>query len=126
MIFGEIGMGVSMLLLGIFSIMNEPTPIKVMTMFFVCFFELSIGSILWLYEAEIMPESGMPIVTLLLWIIMTIFSLFTAKFFEWFKPEGVYFGFTGIQVLGLLFIIFFIRETRGKTKEQLKYLYASE
>ena len=73
-----------------------------------------------------MQEAGLPIATLLLWIIMTIFSLFTAKFFEIFKPEGVYFGLTGINLIGLLFIIFFIKETRGKTKEQLKYLYAPE
>lgn len=59
LIFGQIGMGISLLILGILAIKEVNLGIKVFTLLFVAFFELSIGPILWLYAAEIMTETGM-------------------------------------------------------------------
>ena len=126
LIFGQIGMGISLLLLAVFALIDQPIAIKILTLFFVAFFELSIGPILWLYAAEIMTESGMAAASLITWIITIIFGLFTSKFFDLLKPVGVYFTFTGIDILGLVFIIIVIKETKGKSKEELKSLYYTE
>mmetsp|Transcript_5238 Transcript_5238/g.6216 ORF Transcript_5238/g.6216 Transcript_5238/m.6216 type:complete len:491 (+) Transcript_5238:21-1493(+) len=123
LIGGQIGMGVSLLLLAIFAITDSQVMIKVLTLFFVGFFEFSIGPILWLYAAEIMTETGMAAASLITWIITIVFGLFTSKLFDLLTPEGMYFTFTGIDVVGFLFIIFFIKETKGKTKKEIEYLY---
>lgn len=124
LIFGQLGMGSSLLVLAILSIVGSPTGIIVFTLIFVAFFELSIGPILWLYAAEIMTESGMAAASLITWIITIIFGLFTSRLFELLTPKGMYFTFTGIDILGLLFILFFIKETKGKSKSEIESLYS--
>ena len=126
LISGQIAMGASLLLLGIFAITDSTTAIIVFTLWFVAFFEFSIGPILWLYAAEIMTESGMAAASLITWIVTIIFGLFTSKLFDALTAEGMYFTFTGIDVVGLLFILFLIKETKGKSKEEIQYLYCDE
>lgn len=124
LIFGQIGMSISLIILGILAIKHQDTGIKVFTLFFVAFFELSIGPILWLYAAEIMTETGMAAASLITWIVTIIFGLFTNTLFDGITAEGVYFTFTGIALLGLLFIVFFVKETRGLSKDKIQSLYA--
>lgn len=124
LIFGQLGMGSSLLVLAILSIIGFPTGIIVFTLIFVAFFELSIGPILWLYAAEIMTESGMAAASLITWIVTIIFGLFTSRLFQLLTPKGMYFTFTGIDILGLLFILFFIKETKGRSKAEIESLYS--
>lgn len=125
LIIGQIGMGISLLILGVLAIKNEETAIKVFTLFFLFYFEIGIGPILWLYAAEIMTETGMAAASLITWIITIIFGLFTNKLFKLLHPEGMYFVFTGVDIVGLLFILFVIKETKGLSKDALTYLYTS-
>lgn len=124
LIFGQITMGISLAILGILAIEDWAPGIKIFTLCFVAFFEFSIGPILWLYAAEIMTEKGMAAASLITWIITIIFGLFTGKLFDLLSPEGMYFTFTGIDILGLLFILFFIKETLGKSKDEISNLYS--
>ena len=126
LIFGQIGMGLSLLILGILAIKDVSIGIKIFTMLFVAFFEFSLGPILWLYAAEIMTETGMAAASLITWIITLFFGLFTNKLFDLLHPEGMYFVFTGIDVLGLIFIVFIVKETKGLTKSKIKMLYSPE
>lgn len=123
LISGQIAMGISLLLLGIFAIIDSTTAIIIFTLCFVAFFEFSIGPILWLYAAEIMTESGMAAASLITWIVTIIFGLFTSKLFDALTAKGMYFTFTGVDVVGLLFIIIFIKETRGRSKDEIQFLY---
>jgi MFS family permease len=124
LILGQIAMGISLLVLAILAIVDWSTGIMIFTFFFVAFFEFSIGPILWLYAAEIMTESGMAAASLITWIVTIIFGLFTPRLFDLLKPVGMYFAFTGIDIVGLFFIIFFIKETMGKSKAEIKNLYS--
>ena len=126
LIFGQITMGISLAVLGIFAIIENSTGIIVFTFLFVAFFEFSIGPILWLYAAEVMTESGMAAASLITWIITIIFGLFTKRLFALLTPKGMYFSFTVIDIIGLIFIVFFIKETMGKTKLELRSLYSKE
>lgn len=126
LIIGQIAMGSSLLVLAILAIVEWRTGIIIFTLLFVAFFEFSIGPILWLYAAEVMTESGMAAASLITWIITIIFGLFTNRLFDLLTAQGMYFTFTGIDIVGLLFIIFFIKETKGLSKIQLKNLYSGE
>lgn len=124
LIFGQIGMGISLLILGILAIKDAGPAIIVFTLIFVAFFEFGIGPILWLYAAEIMTETGMASASLITWIITIIFGLFTEDLFKKLTSQGMYFTFTAIDILGLLFIIFIIKETKGLSKDKLEVLYS--
>ena len=57
------------------------------------------------------------------WAITIIFGLFTQALFDALTPEGMYFLFTGIDVVGFFFILFLVKETYGLSREELKTLY---
>jgi sugar porter (SP) family MFS transporter len=126
LIFGQIGMTASVVVLGILAINGNEDGIKVFTLCFVAFFEFSIGPILWLYAAEIMTETGMSAASLITWIVTIIFGLFTGKLFDLLTPEGMYFTFAGIDIVGLVFILFVIKETKGLSKDRIQTLYAPQ
>lgn len=119
-------MGFSLLLLAIFSLLDISMAIKILTLCFISFFEFSIGPVMFLYIAEITVELGVTAATLIFWAIIIIFGMLTTYLFSALTPAGVYFLLTGISVFGLLFMIFIIKETKGKSKEDLKSLYYSE
>eukprot|EP01067_Filipodium_phascolosomae_P006206 Filipodium_phascolosomae@DN447_c0_g1_i1.p1 len=123
LIFGQIGMGLCLGTLGIFALMDQQTGIKAVTLLFLCFFEFSIGPVMWLYAAEIMTETGMAAASLVNWATTIIFGFCTSPMFKLFTPAGMYFIFAGISVVGLLFEIFCIRETKGLSKEEIANLY---
>mmetsp|Transcript_32703 Transcript_32703/g.28971 ORF Transcript_32703/g.28971 Transcript_32703/m.28971 type:complete len:477 (-) Transcript_32703:66-1496(-) len=126
MLFGQIMMGISLIILAVFSIINFSTGTIIFTLVFVAFFEIGIGSVLWLYLAEIMTEGGMSLASVLVWILTIIVGLFTPRMFDLLTPKGMYFLFAAIDIAGLLFIFIFIKETKGKSKSQLKTLYSGE
>ena len=118
LIFGQIGMGASLLLLAVFALLNESIAIEVFTMCFITFFELSIGSIMFLYIAEITTEVGVSVATFIVWTMIVIFGLFTVDLFKTLTAAGVYFALAAFSMLGLIFIILMVKETKGKTKKR--------
>ena len=126
LIFGQIGMGASLLLLAVFALLNESIAIEVFTMCFITFFELSIGSIMFLYIAEITTEVGVSVATFIVWTMIVIFGLFTVDLFKTLTAAGVYFALAAFSMLGLIFIILMIKETKGKTKKEIQALFFTE
>lgn len=124
MVTGQIIMGISLIVLGIFAITGWATGTIIFTLLFVAFFEIGIGSVLWLYLAEIMTEGGLSIATVVVWTLSILVGLFTPKMFDLLTPQGMYFLFAGFNITGLIFIVFLIKETKGKTKAQLSNLYS--
>mmetsp|Transcript_17593 Transcript_17593/g.15506 ORF Transcript_17593/g.15506 Transcript_17593/m.15506 type:complete len:486 (+) Transcript_17593:14-1471(+) len=124
MIVGHLGMISSLLILAIMSIIGFSTGIIIFTLVFIAFFEFGIGPILWLYAAEVMTDSGMAFASFISWCGTIFFSLLTQQLFNWLTVKGTYFMLFGINAVGLLFIIIFIKETKDKTKEQLASLYS--
>jgi len=47
-----------------------------------------------------------------------IFATFSNLGFKYFTAPGMYFGLTAIQVVCILFVWKYVRETKGKSKEE--------
>ena len=92
-IFGFVGMLASLATLGVISIFDWEIGIKIFTISFVTFFGFSIGTVMWLYNAEILPEAGISFATFINWAFTILFSLFTNQGFKALHPEGMYFLF---------------------------------
>eukprot|EP00343_Euplotes_focardii_P011976 CAMPEP_0205831238 /NCGR_PEP_ID=MMETSP0206-20130828/43480_1 /ASSEMBLY_ACC=CAM_ASM_000279 /TAXON_ID=36767 /ORGANISM="Euplotes focardii, Strain TN1" /LENGTH=386 /DNA_ID=CAMNT_0053135683 /DNA_START=299 /DNA_END=1459 /DNA_ORIENTATION=+ len=126
MLIGQTMMGISLILLGIWAIYNLSDLTIIFTLVFVAFFEIGIGAVLWLYLAEIMTEIGISAASGIVWTLTICVALFTPRLFDLLTPKGMYFLFAAIDVLGLIFIFIFMKESKGVSKNDLKYLYCSE
>lgn len=93
-----------------------------MVLLFTAFFEFSLGPILWLYLAEILPPQGLGIAVFLNWAVVILISLLTPLMIPWSKVF-TFAMYSGLAVLGGIFVMIFIKETKGKSKEELKKLY---
>lgn len=128
LVFGQITMAACLGLLGLFFSTNQTLLIKVFTLAFVVFFEFSSGPILWLYNAEILPASGISVATFINWAATIVISLVTPVMVnDEHKnpgPNWTFWIYGILCVLGLLFVLFFVKETKGKTEQQIKMMYA--
>lgn len=100
----------------------------VMTMLYVCAFEFAPGPILWLYMGEILEDSAISVAVFLNWFFVMIVGLFTPTLM---KPEnlgngGTFIMFGGFNVCAVIFIIFFMKETKGLSDAEVKRLYRKD
>jgi MFS family permease len=103
-------------------------------LFFICMFiashAIGQGAIIWVFISEIFPTSvravGQAFGSSIHWIFAAIITLITPFFLD--STEGVFRDnpwpifafFAGFMVLQLLFVIFIMPETKGKSLEQLE------
>lgn len=94
-----------------------------MTMAFVCAFEFAPGPIVWLYMGEIMNDKGLSIGAAMNWTFVLLISLFTPTFMNSMGSWGTFLMFGCFNVVGTIFIVIFMKETKGLSDEQVKNLY---
>lgn len=122
LIVGYAGMCASLVLMA--SLLGTPGVQQSLTLTFVFFFEISAGPIMWLYLAEILPASGVSVGSALNWIFVIAVSLSSPTLLDDDSSTKItFFVFGGFCALGLAFSIRTIKETKGKTDNELWQLY---
>lgn len=107
--------------LGLFVLFNILSGISntlqiAMVLIFTAFFEWSIGPILWLYLAEILPSAGLSIAVFLNWAVVVAIGFLTPIMIKYSRVMT--FSIYAICCLvGGFFVIVFIKETKGLSKE---------
>ena len=123
MVFGQFSMGIALGLFALFVAIKLNTTLQiVMVLLFTAFFEFSIGPILWLYLAEILPPAGLGIAVFLNWAVVILISLLTPIMIGWSKVI-TFIIYCAFCIVGGFFVVIFIKETKGKSKDELKRLY---
>lgn len=98
-----------------------------MTVIFVCAFAAGPGPIVWLYISEICNDKATSVGTVANWFWTLIVGILSPYLLNDWLPNGKTWILIGsISTVGLLFIIFFMKETRGKTEEEVKNLYRKD
>jgi sugar porter (SP) family MFS transporter len=125
MIIGSIGMGISLLLLGIVFITNHFHGYLVLfcIMGFLASFGFSLGPVVWVLIAEIFPNNLRSHA-----VAVSTFSLWTANFVVSFTFPYLLVNLKGYTFLVyafmcflcLVFVIKYLTETKGKTLEQIE------
>ena len=95
-----------------------------MTILFICAFEFGPGPIVWLYISEICNDKATSVGTVMNWfwtLTVSILSPFLIN--DWLTEGKTWLLFGSLSVFGLLFIVFFMKETRGKSEDEVKLLY---
>lgn len=128
MIMASIGMGISLFLMGMAfpNAEGSGTLLLVYTLSYVSWFSIGLGGIYWVVVSEIFPNRirgrAMSLSVVFLWggnflVAQTFPYLLTNM------GEGVFALFGSMCIACLLFVIFFVPETRGRTLESIEEQY---
>jgi MFS family permease len=131
MLWGSIGYIVSLSMVG-YAFYTDAGP--GFLLFFICLFiashAIGQGSVIWVFISEIFPNkmraSGQAFGSGTHWVFAAIITLITPIFLDADKgifkdnPWPIFLFFAGFMVLQLLFVLFMMPETKGKTLEELE------
>lgn len=131
MLWGSIGYIISLGMVG-FAFYSNAGP--GFLLFFICLFiashAIGQGSVIWVFISEIFPNkmraSGQAFGSGTHWVFAAIITLITPVFLDADKgifkdnPWPIFMFFAAFMVLQLLFVLFMMPETKGKTLEELE------
>ena len=123
-LISEIVMAISLGFSGLFALVDSQIGIIAFTLIFMFAFSWGFGPTLWIYSSEVLDSFGCSVVGVINMFFVWVFATFSNLGFMYFTPPGMYFGLVMIQIVCILFVWKYVRETKGKTKEDLKKLYA--
>jgi len=133
MFWCNLAMALILLSLGYFTFAQMNSLSVIMVMLFISFFEFSSGPITWLYMSEIMQDKAVSIATVLNWLVNLGISAGTVPLLNaiGYSDENstaigyVFYGMGVMTCFGTLFIAFFMKETRGKTAQEIEEMFSS-
>ncbi|KAB1214589.1 putative polyol transporter 6 [Morella rubra] len=136
LLVGTIGMVVALLVLGSALTVAEHSKEKLMWALvlsicavytFVAFFSMGMGPIAWVYLSEIFPlrvrALGVGIGVGVNRVMNAAVSMSFISIYKAITIGGAFFMFAGFGVLSLVFIYFFLPETKGKSLEEIEMLF---
>ena len=94
---------------------------------FIAAFSIGWGPLPWLMMSELFPIKtrgvATSIVTCVNWLFVFITTSSFCLFFQEIRPDGAFWFFTAVTVLGFFFVLFFVPETRRKPLEEVAELF---
>ena len=96
-----------------------------MILLFLVVYQNTSGPVTWLYTAETTIDSALGICLLTLWGTATVLTLICPPLMsaDFLGPNNVFFIFSGISFFAMIFMIFYIKETKGLTDYEKKALF---
>jgi MFS transporter, SP family, xylose:H+ symportor len=139
MLWCNLAMAIILLSLGYFTLEQHNILSVIMVMLFIAFFEFSSGPITWLYMSEIMQDKAQSFATVLNWLVNLGISAGTVPLLTAIgyydggddnteshtKIGYVFLGMGIMTTIGTLFIAAFMKETRGKTAQEIEEMFSS-
>jgi sugar porter (SP) family MFS transporter len=120
------GMGVSLVLLGAafkFPVLPA-SALLLIILFYIAFFASAMGPLVWVVMAEIFPikvrGAAMGLATLILWLADFAVTLTFPVISDRFHPATAFWLYAAMCALDLIFIWFYLPETKGKSLEEIE------
>lgn len=121
MIQGIIGMGVCNLLAFFFSFFSlSSIAIIVFIFIYIMFFESSSGSIMFIYLGETLTDRGVGIAVSVNWFFTAVISSLFPILVKLLGISYLFLGFGVICFLSSLYCLIFMKETRGKSQQEIE------
>jgi len=126
------GMASIAIILGLFGVIsfinNESGVLKYLIWGYILAFGLSIGPIPWVYIADILPDIAIGIAVLGNWASTFLISLLFPIIS---KPTALGMGggimvFAVCSVLGAIYFMIYVKETKGKTEAEISAMFSKE
>ncbi|MEJ4086758.1 sugar porter family MFS transporter [Galbibacter orientalis] len=125
MYIGSIGYIISLFFIGrAFDTGNtEGSIVPILSFIFIASHAIGQGAVIWVFISEIFPNKvrayGMSLGSSTHWIFAALITNFFPYFTEVVGPAPIFYFFAGMMILQLLFVIFLMPETKGKSLEDL-------
>ncbi len=124
MYLGSIGYIVSLVMVAIGFYIEAAAEFKLaFILLFIASHAIGQGTVIWVFISEIFPNKvrayGQSWGAGTHWVFAAIITLF-GSLLVGLNPAAVYLGFAGLMVLQLLFVMFLMPETKGKSLEEIK------
>jgi sugar porter (SP) family MFS transporter len=118
------GTAVDMVALFVYSFSGSiPIITKIAVFVYTIGFGFSLGPIVWLYIAEILPDIGVGVAVVFNWsFAMIVVQVYPLLPDSWGDYRFLTFGVC--MIAGLLFMIFFVKETKDKQPNEIADMYA--
>ncbi|HSA96148.1 MAG TPA: sugar porter family MFS transporter [Acidobacteriota bacterium] len=120
------GMGGSLVLLGAAFKYQflPPSALLLVILLYIAFFASAMGPLVWVVMAEIFPikvrGAAMGLATLILWAADFAVTLTFPVISDRFHPATAFWLYAAMCALDLVFMMFFLPETKGKTLEDIE------
>lgn len=125
---GEGGMVVGLVVIGLITGPLEysgNTVSLVVILTYISFFTISLGPIAWVYCGEILDEKGNSITTAVNWVNAFLVVLLFPFLKEILDISYVFYLYAGICLLGFIYLLLDMKETKGLTREQINSSFRS-
>ncbi|TGV04166.1 sugar porter family MFS transporter [Flavivirga rizhaonensis] len=125
MLFGALGLAIVYAILGgAYYFEFKGLPVLVLVIIAIGIYSMSLAPITWVVLSEIFPNRlrgiAMSLATLSLWVACFILTFTFPLLNEALGAYGTFWIYSGICVLGFLFILKKLPETKGKTLEEIE------
>jgi len=121
MIIGNAGMGIAVVMTGVGILQDWGIVSVIFVLVFIMFFALTTGPVNWVYLSEILQPNAMSVAIFFNWCFGIAAA---ASLPEDYKNTGwLFVGTGGVTILGFLFVIFFMPETKGKNSIEIEKLF---
>lgn len=125
MLFGSIGLAVTYILLGsAFYFQLKGIAVLTLVVIAIGIYAMSLAPIVWVILSEIFPNrvrgAAMALATFALWIACFILTFTFPLLNKGLGAAGTFWVYAGICLLGFMFIIIKLPETKGKSLEEIE------
>ena len=121
---GLLIMGIVMSVVAVLEIEGKNTLLICFMMIFLTVYQWTLGTYSWTYLPSVACDEGLSLGTATLWGTVFIISLTTNSMFDGLGSAGTFFLFAGCTLVASVFFFFFLKETKGKSRDECQRLYA--
>jgi len=125
MVFGSIGLALNYILLGsAFFFHLKGVAVLVLVLTAIAIYAMSLAPIVWVILSEIFPNrirgAAMALATFALWMACFVLTYTFPLLNQSLGAAGTFWVYSGICLLGFLFILLKLPETKGKSLEEIE------
>ena len=117
------------LILGAFaivgSVVGASPALKWFIWVYMVGFGLSVGPIPWVYMADILPDVGLGVAALANWLTVFVIGMAFPPLASGIGTAQAFFIFTGLSFIGVIFILVWCKETKGKSQAEINAQFSS-
>jgi sugar porter (SP) family MFS transporter len=131
MLFGSLALAACYVAIGflLHDLAGNGLWLLILVLLAIASYAVSLAPVTWVLISEIFPNrirsEGVAIATFFLWLACYVLTLTFPVIMKRFGGYTAFWIYAGVCVLGFLFVYFRVRETRGKTLEELESFFIS-
>jgi len=85
-----------------------------------------VGPLPWVYMADLLPDVGLGVAALANWLAVFVIGMVFPPLASGIGTAPAFFIFTGLSLLGTIFIFIWCKETKGKSQVEIAAMFGGE